>query len=195
MMITWFQFSQYFIYLFYWLCPWHVEVPRPRIKPSPQHWPEPQQWQCRILNLLSHRGAPSQYFKMGEKHYISIKHTLYAFKILLIFLSRLQYVDKYLFAIWGVPYILTFIAPFSRLLIKKNFTHSSIYLQILQTLLELPLHGTWQTKMKMTPILQGISVALPTMPFLFLFIFFLEPNLQHMEVPRLGVESELHLLD
>ena len=28
----------------------------------------------------------------------------------------------------------------------------------------------------------------------FFFFFFLQPNLQHMEVPRLGVESELQLL-
>jgi len=32
--------------------------------------------------------------------------------------------------------------------------------------------------------------------FIYLFIFaFLGPNLQHMEVPRLGVESELQLPD
>ena len=30
--------------------------------------------------------------------------------------------------------------------------------------------------------------------FVFLFFCFLEPHLQHMEVPRLGVESELQLL-
>ena len=33
----------------------------------------------------------------------------------------------------------------------------------------------------------------PSGPFFFCFFVFLEPQLQHMEVPRLGVKSELQL--
>ena len=40
------------------LCPWHVEVPRPGIKPTSQQWPKSQQWQHWILNSLSHQGTP-----------------------------------------------------------------------------------------------------------------------------------------
>ena len=39
-------------FLVFWPCPWHVEVPRPRIKPVPQKPPKPLQWQCQILNPL-----------------------------------------------------------------------------------------------------------------------------------------------
>ena len=35
--------------LFFWLHPWHAEVPGPGIKPMPQQWLEPLQWQCQIL--------------------------------------------------------------------------------------------------------------------------------------------------
>ena len=31
-------------------------------------------------------------------------------------------------------------------------------------------------------------------PNIYVFFFFVEPHQQHMEVPGLGVESELHLL-
>ena len=45
--------SLYLIIFFFWLHPWHVEVPEPGIKPAPQ------QWQCQIiLNPLSHQGTP-----------------------------------------------------------------------------------------------------------------------------------------
>ena len=30
-------------FFFFWLCPWHVEVPQPGIRPAPQQQPEPQQ--------------------------------------------------------------------------------------------------------------------------------------------------------
>lgn len=40
-------------FFFFWLCWWHVEVPRPRIEPMPQQWPN---W---ILNPLSHQGTPN----------------------------------------------------------------------------------------------------------------------------------------
>ena len=34
----------------------------------------------------------------------------------------------------------------------------------------------------------------PCIVFFFFFLFFLGPHLQHMEIPRLGVELELQLL-
>lgn len=39
----------------FWLPPWQVQVPGPRIQPAPQQWPEPPQWQSQILNVLRHR--------------------------------------------------------------------------------------------------------------------------------------------
>ena len=44
-------------FFFFWQCPQHVKVPRPGIKPVPQHW---QHW---ILNPLSHQGTPGHLFK------------------------------------------------------------------------------------------------------------------------------------
>ena len=42
-------------YYFWWLHPWHVEVPGPGIEPAPQQWLEPLRWQCLFLNLLPTR--------------------------------------------------------------------------------------------------------------------------------------------
>lgn len=39
------------------------ESPWPGIEPAPQQSPEPQQWWGRILNMLSHKGAPKGYLK------------------------------------------------------------------------------------------------------------------------------------
>ena len=36
---------------FFWLHPWHMEVPRPGMEPAPQ-------CQSQILNPLGHRGTP-----------------------------------------------------------------------------------------------------------------------------------------
>ena len=47
--------------MFFWLCPHHVEVPRPGIKPASQQQPEPQQWQCGILNLPNHQGISKRF--------------------------------------------------------------------------------------------------------------------------------------
>lgn len=44
---------QHQLYFFFWShLKWHMDVPRPRIQPTPQ------QWQCQSLNPLSHQGAP-----------------------------------------------------------------------------------------------------------------------------------------
>ena len=40
---------------------------------------------------------------------------------------------------------------------------------------------------------QIIIIIIKDLGFIFVFSFFLGPHLQHMEVPRLGVESELQL--
>ena len=44
------------------------------------------------------------------------------------------------------------------------------------------------------PLEELSSIASIALWNVFVFLFFLGPHLQHMEVPRLGVESELHLL-
>ena len=51
---------------FFWLCPWHVEVPRPGIKPTPQQHSELHQWQCQILNPLCHQGTLKYVFKKQQ---------------------------------------------------------------------------------------------------------------------------------
>ena len=43
------------LFFFFWLCPWHMEVPGPGIKPMPQQQPKLLQWQHWILNLLHHK--------------------------------------------------------------------------------------------------------------------------------------------
>ena len=43
----------YFVFVFFWPCSEHMEVPKPGIKPIPQQW---QHW---ILNPLSHQRTPS----------------------------------------------------------------------------------------------------------------------------------------
>ena len=47
-----------FFFFPFWPPLWHVEVPRPGIKPMPSQWPKLQQWQCQILNPLGHQGTP-----------------------------------------------------------------------------------------------------------------------------------------
>ena len=44
-----------------------MEIPRPRIQPTPQSWPEPLQWQRRFLNLLCHKGTPTYIFNLHER--------------------------------------------------------------------------------------------------------------------------------
>ena len=44
------SFFFFLFFFFFLLCPWHVEIPRPEIKPMPPQWPKMLPWQCRILN-------------------------------------------------------------------------------------------------------------------------------------------------
>ena len=46
------------LFVYFWLCLQHVEVPGPGIKPSSQQLPELLQWQYWILNLIHHRRTP-----------------------------------------------------------------------------------------------------------------------------------------
>ena len=57
-----------------------------------------------------------------------------------------------------------------------------------------PYFERWQERVEISPELssQGASVAVLGL-FSFFFFFFLRLHLQHMEIPRLGVESELQL--
>ena len=48
------NWAEDWLFLFFWLCPQHAEVPRPGIKPVPELWPAPQLWPCWILHLLGH---------------------------------------------------------------------------------------------------------------------------------------------
>ena len=48
-----------FLFLFlFWPHVQHVEIPRPGVKPMPQHRPKLLQIQCQILNLLHHKRTP-----------------------------------------------------------------------------------------------------------------------------------------
>ena len=68
-----------------------------------------------------------------------------------------------------------------------------------------PYHSSWQrqilnplSRLGMEPVSSWILVrfisAEPRWELLFFILLFLRPYLQHMEVPRLGVNSELYLL-
>ena len=63
-----------FFFFFFWQHLWHMEFPRPGIKPALQQWPDPLQWQCQILNLLHHKRTSSTYrfylFFMSVQHSI-----------------------------------------------------------------------------------------------------------------------------
>ena len=68
----------------FWLCPWHVEVPGPGIKPAPELWPEPLQWQCWILNPLSHKGTPIKFSILvidctWKKFFFGFAHDIWKF--------------------------------------------------------------------------------------------------------------------
>ena len=45
-------------FFFFWLLPWHVEVPVPGIKPILQQWPKLLQWQYWLLNPLCYKWKP-----------------------------------------------------------------------------------------------------------------------------------------
>ena len=46
-----------FVLFVFWIHPWHVEVPRPGIKP------EPQQWWHRVLNPLNYQNSLCQFLR------------------------------------------------------------------------------------------------------------------------------------
>ena len=52
----------FFFFFFFWPCPWHVEVLKPEIEPTPQEWPKLLQW-CCFLNPLFHRELQDYFFK------------------------------------------------------------------------------------------------------------------------------------
>ena len=55
---------------FFWLCLWHLQVPRPGIKPTSQQQSGLLQQQCWILNQLCHQGASCTSF--FEPHFALI---------------------------------------------------------------------------------------------------------------------------
>ena len=61
-------------FIFIWLHPWHVEVPRPRLEPVPQQWPKLQQWQRQILNLLSHHVYFLHFLQLHTVQYGGTSH-------------------------------------------------------------------------------------------------------------------------
>ena len=54
-----FVYFLWFLFLFFWPHPWHVELPRPGMEPSLQQRPKLLQLQCHILNPLHHRKLPT----------------------------------------------------------------------------------------------------------------------------------------
>ena len=59
---TYLTFDVYCSKYFSFLSPWHVNVPKPGVKPASQLWLEPQQWRCRILNPPSYQKTPPSTF-------------------------------------------------------------------------------------------------------------------------------------
>ena len=54
------------LFCFFWLYPWHMKVPSPESKSTPQ------QWQHQILNLLSYQGTPACIYVCCRYIYIHI---------------------------------------------------------------------------------------------------------------------------
>ena len=48
----------FYIFIYFWPCLCHVEVPGPGTETTPQQRPQPLQRQCQILNLLYHKKTP-----------------------------------------------------------------------------------------------------------------------------------------
>ena len=49
------------LFVLFWLCLRHVEVPGPGIKPAPQQWPELLQWQHQVLTHCTTRELPTYF--------------------------------------------------------------------------------------------------------------------------------------
>lgn len=60
-----------------WPPPWHVEILRPGIEPTPQERPEPLQWQCQIFKLWHYKGTPENVNQVVKRSdgAINIQHT------------------------------------------------------------------------------------------------------------------------
>ena len=95
--------------------PWHVEVPRPGIKPTPQQQPRPLQWHCQILNSLCHKKTPETKYL-----FLTIDHKIYT-------------VDVYLLSSSSFP-------PPPPLLFELKFNGSNEHLMQLGALASVPFH-------------------------------------------------------
>ena len=58
--------DSFFVCLFVWLCPFHVEVPGPGIELALQLQPAPQLELCWILKLLRHKGISKAVFSFWQ---------------------------------------------------------------------------------------------------------------------------------
>lgn len=66
-----------FVLGFFWLHPWHLEVPMLGLRPSPQQCPRLLQCQHRIFSVLCHEGIPEPFFLWMNNVLLSEETTFY----------------------------------------------------------------------------------------------------------------------
>ena len=88
------------LFVYFWQCSCHAEVPGPGMEPAPEQGLEPPLWQCQILNPLSHQGTPTPLFR---KHWfrhllISSNPITFRFSFFLLFFCFLIFFVVFLFS-------------------------------------------------------------------------------------------------
>ena len=71
---------------FFWPSLWHVEIPKPGIKPLPWQPSKPLQRQHQILNLLHHKRTPNFLIQsfIKSKQFFKALHALFSFNFFIL---------------------------------------------------------------------------------------------------------------
>ena len=144
--------------------------------------PEPQQWQCQILNPLGHQGTPGDLNMVSvispgmEYSFISgCEHGMYFCGLLYSWEIQWKYLRHEFPRMWNADKWF-------------NTNQMSSAGRERQSKYDDTLTAKWTQR-----VVKWSLWVLSIFPFSFLFFVILGPHLWHMEVPRLGVESELQL--
>ena len=192
--------KSYFYLFIFWVCPQHVEVPRPRIEPRPQLWPEPQQWHHQILYPLGHQGTPKPYFYIWSPDILPAHKQMYRIPVAL----KLHEEGN-----WGVGvgkggtclkrHSGRWSRETTRQLQPGSATHWLRYFEQVVFLQDSVFPSIkWDNSIVLWELYEIIAegtgwkeafwslAAMSSFFFFFFFFCFLGPNLRHVKVPRLG---------
>ena len=76
-----------FFFFSFWLCPWHVDIPRPGMEAMPQQRPKPLERLYQILNQLCHRRTPRLSISSKFCPSLELVHSSVILQILIAHLS------------------------------------------------------------------------------------------------------------